>query len=211
VVVEKIDLFKQLKADYKLAEKPVLFETMPGQYLTITGEGKPGGEGFQRAVAAMYSMAFTVKMTRKAHGQGDYVVCKLEALWWAGKDADFARVDQGDWQWKLLIRTPDYVEGGDVQQAAQALLRKGKALGVNDVALEKIDEGLCVQMLHLGPYEKEYETIALMEAFMAEEKVMASGPHHEIYISDPRRIEPERLKTILRQPVVNKELQKLTK
>lgn len=200
--MEKIDLFKQLKTDYKQAKQPVVFKTTPGQYLTITGRGRPGGESFEKAVAAMYSMAFTIKMTRKASGLGDYVVCKLEALWWVDGYDDFSQVEQDLWQWKLMIRTPDCVVGDDLQAACKALLSKGKASAVEKVILEKVDEGLSVQMLHVGPYDKECETIAEMQTFMAANNLKADGPHHEIYISDPRRIEPERLKTILRRPVM---------
>ncbi len=198
---EKIDLFKQLKTDFKQAKKPVLFKTTSGQYLAINGRGKPGGKSFQQAIEALYSMAFTIKMTRKANGLGDYVVCKLEALWWVDGLEDFSLVDQDLWQWRLMIRTPDCVDDDDLQKAGKALKNKGKAPDVEKIALERIDEGLCVQMLHVGPYDKEFETIAEMKTFMTANNVKANGPHHEIYLSDPRRIEPERLKTILRQPV----------
>lgn len=200
---EKIDLFRELKTDFKQAKKPVLFKTTPGQYLTINGKGKPGGENFQHAVEALYSMAFTIKMTRKADGLGDYVVCKLEALWWVDGSDEISQVDQNLWQWKLMIRTPDLVEDDDLQKGIRALLSRGKSQDIGRVVLEHVDEGVCVQMLHVGPYEKECETIREMQVFMTANNVKASGPHHEIYISDPRRIEPERLKTILRQAVVD--------
>lgn len=199
---EKIDLFKQLKTDFKQSKKPLLLNTTTGQYLTINGKGKPGGDSFQQAVEAMYSMAFTVKMTRKSEGLGDYVVCKLEALWWVDGRENLSQVDQNLWQWKLMIRTPDHVSDADIQKACNALKNRGKAPAIENITLEKIDEGQCVQMLHVGPYEKEYETIAEMQTFMTTHNLKANGPHHEIYISDPRRIEPERLKTILRQPVI---------
>lgn len=200
---EKIDLFKQLKTDFRQATEPVLIETTAGQYLAINGTGKPGSEDFQQAIEAMYSMAFTIKMTRKANGLGDYVVCKLEALWWVDGCEDISQVDQDLWNWKLMIRTPDCVGNEDLHKACRALLDKGKAHhAVSRISLEKINEGLCVQMLHIGPYHKEHQTIEKMQAFMTANTVKANGWHHEIYISDPRRIEPERLKTILRQPVI---------
>jgi hypothetical protein len=198
---KKIDLFRQLTTDYKQAKKPILFQSTPGQYLAINGSGKPGCVAFQQAVAALYSMAFTAKMTRKAAGLGDYVVCKLEALWWAEGNVAISQVDQDLWQWKLMIRTPDCVSKIDLHSARQALQDKGKASGVEKIVMEIIDEGYCVQMLHVGPYEKEHETIGTMQAFMFDHDVKPLGHHHEIYVSDPRRIKPERLKTILRQPV----------
>lgn len=200
--IEKIDLFKQLKTDFKQTKEPILFKATSGQYLTVDGKGLPGGETFQQAIEALYSVAFTVKMTRKADDLGDYVVCKLEALWWVDGQEDFSQVDQDLWQWKLMIRTPDCVEVTDLQKAVTALKGKGKARAVENITLENLDEGLCVQMLHLGPYDRECETIAEMQTFMEMKKVKPNGPYHEIYISDPRRVAPERLKTILRKPVV---------
>lgn len=198
----KIDLFKQLKAEYRQPKKPLLLETTPGQYLTIDGTGEPGGEWFQKSVEALYSVAYTVKMTRKAAKLGDYVICKLEALWWTTDDTPLAQVDQQLWHWKLMIRTPNSVSNTDLQQAQHALLNKGKSRAVDLISLDMVHEGFCVQMLHLGPYENEEQTIAEMQSFMSNNQLRPSGPHHEIYISDPRRIEPQKLKTILRQPVV---------
>ncbi len=197
---KKIDLFKQFKGEYKAGGKPVIIQTTPAQYLAVTGEGKPGGKLFQELVGALYSMAFTIKMTRKAAGRGDYVICKLECLWWS-EAGNPAQVPLDQWQWQLLIRTPDFVDLSDVEKAAAALLQKGKVSGVSKVNLVKKHEGQCVQMLHLGPYDKEEETFSVMEQFLAEKKLLINGRHHEIYLSDPRRVPPERLKTILRLPV----------
>lgn len=198
---KKIDLFRQLTTDYKQAKRPILFQSTPGQYLTFNGNGKPGCEVFQLAVAALYSMAYTIKMTRKAAGLGDYVICKLEAMWWAEGNDNISLVDQDLWQWKLMIRTPECVSNTDLHSARQALQAKGKASGIKKIQMEIIDEGSCVQMLHVGPYEKEHKTIAIMQEFMFDHDLKPLGHHHEIYVSDPRRIEPEKLKTILRQPV----------
>ena len=105
------------------------------------------------------------------------------------------------WQWKLLIRTPDFIGEEDLRQAVAVLLKRGKGEEVKRVRLETLAEGPCVQMLHVGPYERECETIAAMQAFAEKQQLRFSGKHHEIYLSDPRRVPPERLKTILRQPV----------
>ncbi len=199
---KKINLFKQLKTDYRQTKKPLLLETTAGHYLAINGKGAPGSDSFQQAIQAIYSMAFTIKMTRKANGLGDYVVCKLEALWWADGHDAISQLDQDVWQWKLMIRTPDCVGDDDLEKACAALLSKEKTHDVGKAALENLDEGLCVQMLHVGPYDKEDETIELMRSFMTANNVKAHDHHHEIYISDPRRVDPEKLKTILRQPVM---------
>lgn len=199
--MEKIDLFKQFKADYKPAKQPTLISTTPARYLSIEGQGEPGGEMFQASVGALYSMAFTIKMTRKAAGLGDYVICKLEALWWSDQGDDFAQLPPGQWQWQLIIRTPDCVTPLDLEGAVAAILKKGKAPGVDRVCMTDLDEGQCLQMIHIGPYEKEHETIAIMQRFMEDNTLVQCGKHHEIYLSDPRRVPPERLKTILRVPV----------
>lgn len=199
---EKTDLYKLHKDEYVTPKKPVLINVKPAAYLTIAGKGEPGGEEFQDRVGALYSMAYTIKMTRKFEGLQDYAVCKLEAQWWVeGEPEDFATVPKDQWQWKLLIRTPDFITQADLDKAVAALTKKGKSPTVKDVVLETIDEGRCVQMLHVGPYDREGETVAVMNAFMKEQGLKRHGLHHEIYLSDPRRVPPERLKTILRLPV----------
>lgn len=196
----KLDLGKLHKADYVTPKQPVLLTIKPAHYLAISGQGAPGGERFTACIGALYAMAFTIKMTRKFAGKQDYAVCKLEGQWFF--DGDPAKIPRDQWRWKLLIRTPDFITATDRKQAAATLLKRGKSREVEEVKLETIDEGQCVQMLHVGPYEKECETIALMRSFAESKGFKLAGPHHEIYLSDPRRVPPERLKTILRQPVV---------
>jgi hypothetical protein len=198
---KKTDLFKECKAEYKAVKNPVLVDTTPASYLTIKGRGEPGGELFQECVGALYSMAFTVKMTRKANGLGDYVICKLECLLMSENCEDLSQMSADDWQWQLMIRTPDTVGIEDINTAATAILKKGKTALVDNVSLDRIHEGQCVQMLHVGPYDKEHETITIMKQYMIDNNLTGNGQHHEIYLSDPRRIPPERLKTILRLPV----------
>lgn len=198
---EKIDLFKQFKAEYKAASKPAIIETSPAQYLTIEGMGSPGGKAFEDAVGALYSMAFTIKMTRKTDGLGDYVVCKLEAIWWSDKEECFSQLPQEQWQWKMMIRTPDCVSKSDLEKACTAVISKGKSQTVKNVKLEKLHEGTCVQALHVGPYDQVGDTIKVMDEFIDNEGFSVSGKYHEIYLSDPRRVAPEKLKTIVRLPV----------
>lgn len=198
----KLDLYKAHKADYAAPRKPALVRLKPATYLAISGQGAPGGDEFTASIGALYGMAFTIKMTRKFGGQQDYSVCKLEGQWWAnGSDAGLAKAPKEQWRWKLMIRTPEFIKEKDLEQAAGVLAKRGKGANVERVGLETLDEGDCVQMLHVGPYEKEHETIALMEAFAEKQQLRFHGRHHEIYLSDPRRVPPERLKTILRHPV----------
>ncbi|MHC4618811.1 MAG: GyrI-like domain-containing protein [Planctomycetota bacterium] len=199
---EKIDLYKQYKDQYVAAKRPVLIRAEEARYLSISGRGRPGGPEFTDKVGALYSAAYTVKMTRKFEGRQDYVVCKLEAQWWLDDPRqDFAGVSSDEWNWKLMIRTPEIVMEDELQKAVSVLMEKGKSPRVQEVHLECMSEGLCVQMLHVGPYDREGETIAVMKAFAEGQGLDFHGRHHEIYLSDPRRVAPERLKTILRRPV----------
>ena len=200
---EKLDLYKEHKAEYAASKgKPVLVEVGPALYLTIEGQGAPGSEAFQAAVGAMYGVAFTIKMTRKFAGQGDYKVCHLEGLWWhKTRRSDFMNAPRREWRWKLLIRVPEFIGADDLTEAQQTLAAKGKGPEINQVKLERIEEGPCVQMLHVGPFADEPRTITAMREFAETGGLTFGGRHHEIYLSDPRRVPPERLRTILRHPV----------
>jgi hypothetical protein len=197
---EKVDLCKLHEDEYVTPKKPVLIQTKPAQYLAIAGQGAPGGERFTACIGALYGMAFTIKMTRKFAGQQDYTVCKLEGQWFG----DFSKTPKAQWRWKLLIRTPDFITQDDCKKAVAILLKRGKPREVEEVKLETIGEGQCAQMLHVGTYDREGETIAVMRAFAESEGVKFDGPHHEIYLSDPRRVPPEKLRTILREPVTKR-------
>jgi hypothetical protein len=198
---EKIDLYKLHKAEYAATRKPAFVEVNPATYLAVSGQGAPGGERFTACIGGLYGMAFTIKMTRKFAGKQDYVVCKLEGQWWSEPVQDLAKLPPDQWRWNLLIRTPDFITEEDLRQAVAVLLKRGKGEEAKQVRLETLAEGRCVQMLHVGPYDKECETIGVMQAFAEKQQLMFSGKHHEIYLSDPRRVPPDRLKTILRQPV----------
>ena len=198
----KIDLFKLHKSDYVSPKKPVLVNLKSANYLAIAGQGEPGGEVFSSKVGALYGMAFTLKMTQKFTGLQDYAVGKLEALWWAPDGSpDFASAPKNQWCWKLLIRTPDFIGAPELANAMEKLMEKGKDLTVKSVKIESLAEGECVQMLHVGPYDKECESVQLMAAFAESKGCVVQGTHHEIYLSDPRRVPAAQLKTILRLPV----------
>jgi hypothetical protein len=198
---EKIDLYKIHKAEYAAPKKPVLIDTKPARYLTIDGWGEPGGPEFEDRIGALYGMAFTIKMTRKFAGREDYTVSKLEALWWAPPGVCMSAIKKDQWVWKIMIRTPDFIGEEDLAKARKALIEKGKTRSVEQVVIESMNEGRCVQMLHIGPYDQVSQTIALMQAHAKAQGLELAGKHHEIYLSDPRRVAPEKLKTILRNPV----------
>jgi len=203
--INKIDLYKLHKEEYVAAKSPVLVTIGEATYLTICGRGAPGGPEFTDKIGALYGAAFTIKMTRKFAGLQDYVVGKLEAQWGLdGLDQDFANAPKDQWNWRLMIRTPSLVGPPELKEAAEKLVKKGKAPCADQVKLETITEGLCVQMLHIGPYEQTARSIAAMKAFAEQQGLISHGRHHEIYLSDPRRVPPEELKTILRCPVRKK-------
>lgn len=192
----RIDVLRQFRADYVAPRQPVRLMIAPACYLVIRGRGQPGDDAFVAQIGALYAVAFTTKMQRKFAGKGDYTVSKLEARW-----PDFAAGGPPSHAWELMIRTPDCVRADDLTAAQATLRARGQPTEVNAVELTTLAEGECVQVLHVGPYDQEPQSLALLTAFAAGRGCKPSGPHHEIYLSDPRRVPAERLRTILRLPV----------
>jgi hypothetical protein len=198
---KKLDIYRQFRSEYITPKKPSLVNVQPARYLAFTGRGEPGGAAFQAATGALYNVAFTVKMARKFTGP-DYTVCKLEGLWWADDPTQcFANQPRDTWNWKLMIRVPSFVDESDLKAAVEKLLAKNKPVEVSDVKLEVLVEGTCLQMLHIGPYDQESGTMIRLQGFAEQNGLEFHGLHHEIYLSDPRRVAPEKLRTILRIPV----------
>jgi len=199
---KKLDLYKTFAADYAATRTPALVKPHAAQYLAIEGRGEPGGKVFVTRLGLLYNVAFTIKMAKKFAGI-DYAVCKLEGLWWGQKKNGTSFLDEprSQWRWQLLIRTPDYIKATDRSAALEQLRKRGKDPAVAEVKLMRLDEGRSVQVLHVGPYDAEPETIEQMHALAQAHKLKPHGLHHEIYLSDPRRVPAARLKTILRMPV----------
>ena len=189
----KVDLYAEHRDEYAAPKDPVLVDVGPARYLAITGRGKPGGPEFADAVGALYTVSFTVKMASKAAGS-DYAVSKLEGIWWKEGASP-------EWMWQLLIRVPEFITRKQLSAAIAKVLQRSKGDTVSRVTLEALDEGKCVQVAHIGPYSAEQPTIARMRAFAAQHGLSFKGRHHEIYLSDPRRVAEAKLRTILRQPV----------
>src|SRR6266536_2766979 len=147
----KVDLYRDYSKEYAATRNPALVKVGPAMYLSISGQGAPGSDAFSEAVGALYGVAFTVKMTRKFAGKRDYLVSKLEGLW-----PDFSSgqtmPDKNQWSWQMLIRTPKFVTQQEITQAVAVLLKRGKGAEVQRVRLDALEEGLCVQTLHVGPY-----------------------------------------------------------
>lgn len=199
----KLDLIKEYKTYYNATTKPELIEFSEAQYLAIEGEGAPAGEEFNTKIEALYPMAYGVKNITKKTGK-DFAVPKLEGLWWVESDKPFEEIPREEWHWQLLIRMPAYVTLEIVEQARIEVYNKKKNELINQISFEKANEGSSVQIMHIGPYSTEPETIEVMHKFIDDNNLKPNGLHHEIYISDPRRAAPEKMKTILRQPVKKK-------
>ncbi len=131
----------------------------------------------------------------------DFTVPKLEGLWWVDSEKNALEVPKSEWYWKLLIRMPEFVTAEGSEQAKINVMKKKGIDKIKDILLEKITEGQCVQIMHIGPYATESETINQIKTFMKKRGLIDNGLHHEIYLSDPRKTAPEKMKTILRQPV----------
>jgi len=203
---KKLDLIKLFKPEYTATENPKIITVEKAMYLVVDGCGAPASDSFQNAVAGLYSMAYTMKMTRKSEGKGDYTIGKLEGIYWNedGSELDSDSMDQ--WSWRLMIRTPEIVDGfpltnEDLVATRTRLIEKKKGSGTESVTLDFLHEGQCVQMLHVGPYEEEKQSLARLMEYCELKQLTPRGRHHEIYISDPRRTAPEKLKTIIRLPV----------
>lgn len=204
------DFKKEYKEFYLPKGEPALVTVPPMRFLAVRGQGDPNDPGgaYQAAISVLYALAFTIKMSklgdRRIDGYFDYVVPPLEGFWrQEGVDGvDFAR--KADFQWLSVLRVPDFVGEGDFQWAVETASAK-KGLDCSLARLVTIDEGLCVQCLHTGPYDDEPAAVARMDGFLAENgyenDFSDTRLHHEIYLSDPRRTPPEKRRTVIRHPV----------
>jgi len=196
----KLDLTKEYKTYYTAKTAPEIVEFGEAQFLAIEGKGAPGGEEFTAKVEALYPLAYGIKNISKKQGN-DFVVPKLEGLWWVESDKPALEVPREEWRWKLLIHLPDFVTSKIVDKAKEEVFKKKGIEIVKEIEFEKITEGKCIQIMHIGSYSTESDTIEKMRNFMEENNLVENGLHHEVYLSDPRKAAPEKMKTILRQPV----------
>ena len=198
----KIDIKKQYKHLFASKREAHLVEVPKFRYLMIDGKGSPDGAAFQDAIGALYSTAYTTKFRLKAVGRADFVVPPLEALWWADDESAFDENRRDKWQWTLMLIQPEHVTEEDIADALAALDKKGKATASHrNMRTEPLEEGQAVQCLYVGPYDSMGGAISTMQAFAESNGLELAGKHHDVYLSDPRRTAPERLKTVLRRPV----------
>lgn len=200
----KVDFKKELDEYRTRRGEFRILDVRPLRYLMVDGHGDPNSaQEYADAVSALYPLAYTLKFASKRQLGRDYVVMPLEALWWASDMDAFTSVrDKSQWDWTLMIMTPDWVDDAMFDVAVARVAKKARPASLDKVRLESLHEGRCVQTLHLGPYDDEAEVLATMHReVILSAGLQLTGRHHEIYLSDPRRVEPARLRTILRQPV----------
>jgi hypothetical protein len=201
--VEKLDFRKMMKA---LWQPPVgrftIVDVPKMQFAMVDGKGDPNvSEDYKAAVQWLYGVSYALKFASRRELGRDYTVAPLEGLWWADDMADFVRGDKSRWQWTMMIMQPDWI-ARPMFDAAVARAREKLGAPPPGLRLEDYDEGLSVQVMHVGPYSAEGPTLARLHGeFLPANGLKETGRHHEIYIGDPRRTAPEKLKTVLRQPV----------
>ncbi|MES2605407.1 MAG: GyrI-like domain-containing protein [Pseudomonadota bacterium] len=201
--MNKIDLKKELGQLYQPSAKKVVQVEVPTfKYLMIDGAGDPNtSQEYKEAVEALFSVSYTAKfMVKKGPQPVDYAVMPLEGLWWAEDMSAFVANDKSQWLWTLMIMQPAFVGDDIIGKAMNEVSKKKKLPGVPKLRLENYTEGRCAQVLHIGPFSEEGPTIARLHAFIEASGKLA-GKHHEIYLSDIRRADPAKWKTIIRQPM----------
>ncbi|MCR5119186.1 MAG: GyrI-like domain-containing protein [Lachnospiraceae bacterium] len=207
------DFKKEYKEFYLPKNKPAIVMVPKMNYIAVRGSGDPNEEDgdYKRAIGLLYGIAFTIKMSKKADhqidGYFDYVVPPLEGFWWQnGKDGiDYAHKE--DFHWISVIRLPDFVTKEDFDWAVSEASKKKKQ-DFSKAEFLKVEEGLCVQCMHIGSYDDEPATVAMMHEFMEQQgyelDITDKRRHHEIYLSDARKVAPEKLKTVIRHPIRKK-------
>jgi len=203
ITVEKIDLKKDLKHLYQASAKNAVLIDVPAfKFLMVDGEGDPNSaQEYAQAVEALFSVSYTAKFMLKKGVQAiDYAVMPLEGLWWADDMAAFTANDKSQWKWTMMIMQPSFVADDIIAAAISEVRKKKKLPGIDKLRLEEFAEGPCAQILHVGPFAEEGPTIARLHEFI-EQHATLTGKHHEIYLSDIRRADPQKWKTIIRQPM----------
>lgn len=207
------DYKKEYKEFYVPKDKLGIVEVPRMNYIAVRGKGDPNEENgaYKRSIELLYGIAYTIKMSKKGsrqiEGYFDFVVPPLEGFWWQeGKDSiDYAHKE--DFRWISVIRLPDFVTRGDFNWAVEEASRKKKS-DFSAVEFLTYDEGLCVQCMHIGSFDSEPETVALMHEYMEKQgyvlDISDKRLHHEIYLSDARKVEPDKLKTVIRHPIAPK-------
>ncbi len=204
--VAKVDFRKQLRHLYNPSAKEVVVVNVPDmQFLMVDGEGNPNtSQEYQEAVEALYAVAYALKFLLKKEQGVDYVVMPLEGLWWTPDMREFSLEHKENWLWTMMIAQPEEVTAALFERMRAQVQRKKSSPALAKMRLEPFHEGLAAQIMHLGPFAAEGPTIARLHTFIREQGYAFDGTeqkHHEIYLSDPRRAAPEKMRTVIRQSV----------
>ena len=204
------DFKREYKEYYMPKNKPEIVNIPVANYIAVRGKGDPNETGgtYQRAINVLYAVAYTLKMSYKTdykiEGFFEYVVPPLEGFWWQDGIEGANYTDKSSFNWISVIRLPDFVTKKDFEWAVETAAKK-KKLDCSPAEFITVDEGLCVQIMHLGPFDDEPATVALMDRYLAENgyvnDITAERLHHEIYMSDARKVAPEKWKTVIRHPI----------
>ena len=207
------DYKKEYKEFYMPKEKPSVVTVPKMKYIAVRGHGDPNAEGgeYKASIGLLYAIAFTIKMSKmgshQIDGYFDYVVPPLEGFWWQDGVEGIDYSHKENFNWISCIRLPDFVTEDDFQWAVDEATKKKKQ-DFSKVEFLTVEEGLCVQCMHVGPYDDEPATVSLMHAFMEQQgyvlDITDKRLHHEIYLSDARKVSPEKLKTVIRHPIKKK-------
>ncbi len=193
-----------IKQYYTASIKQPQVVTIPSiNFLMIDGHGDPNtAPDYSAVVSALYTLSYTLKFDLKKQGATpDYKVFPLQGLWWSSNMDDFLTGNKSNWDWTMMIVQPDWVNPEDIERAKVKALAKVTQAVLDRARFEPFEEGLAVQLMHIGPYSAEAPNIARLHQFAYDQGYQLTGKHHEIYLGDPNKATPEKLKTIIRQPV----------
>ncbi|MBQ8727291.1 MAG: GyrI-like domain-containing protein [Oscillospiraceae bacterium] len=204
------DFKKEYKEFYMPKNKPQIVNVPKANYIAVRGKGDPNEEGgaYQKAISVLYAVAYTLKMSYKTDykikGFFEYVVPPLEGFWWQDNVDGVDYADKSSFNWISVIRLPDFVTEKDFKWAVETATKK-KKLDCSSAEFITLNEGLCIQIMHTGTFDNEPETVAIMDRFLEENGYVndfsKSRRHHEIYLSDARKVDPEKWKTVIRHPI----------
>jgi len=199
----KVDLRKELKNLYAPSAKEVLAVNVPKMnFLMISGMGDPNtSQEYKDAVEALFSLSYAIKFMIKKEKSIDYAVMPLEGLWWVDDMTRFSVKNKNEWKWTSMIMQPEYVTKEIVNEALDETRKKKNLPALSKIRFEAFSEGPSAQIMHIGPFSAEGPTIEKIRNFIKKQGYNLSGKHHEIYLSDPRKSAPEKMKTVLRQPM----------
>ncbi len=207
-MTEKLDLNKVDKSYYTARKLPEIIDLDSYFYVTVQGKSSPDHPVFLNSIETLYATVYGIKFLAKAE-DNDFVVPKMEGQWWVDQEVkhmdDFLKVPKEQWNWKIMVRMPDFIEGDHFHRTIESLkIKKPDLVNLDQIRFELINEGTCAQVLHTGAYDAEGPTLEKLHKFIDEEGMRINGHHHEIYLKDPRRTEQEKLKTIIRYPISTK-------